>query len=120
MADNRLYPLPLENGFEIGEKHLLRAIVRLAMQDWFSRGCYAIKDRNLADSEQSKLFNYFFDPCDDDDYGSFNYATAHISEDPEGLRETIRKYLVSGAKGLVLIGGNKFGNLANFKKAGAS
>lgn len=108
--EDRFIASPAETSIDIGERYLLKAIVRLAIQDWFAFKCQELQDRKFADAEQSKLLNYFFDHCDDDDYGSFNYATNHLSDDPQGLRESIRKYLYSGATGLALIRGNRAGN----------
>lgn len=101
MPDTKVVAADQEISTNTGERSLLKAIVRLAMEDWFYYKCQNVKDRGLADINQSKLYNFFFDPCLDDDYGSFNYITNHLSEHPEGLRESIRKYLISGATRLV-------------------
>lgn len=106
---NRFIAAPQDGNFEIGEKHLLRAIIKLAIQDWFYYNCHSITQLSEATAEQLKLHNYFFNRSDDD-YGSFKYATDHISDNPEGLRCVIRKFLNSGASRLALVGGNKYGN----------
>lgn len=110
MAEAKFLADELESVSEIGERHLLQAILRAALQDWFSFGCNKIKNKKFRNAQQSRLYHYFFEFCEEEDYGSFHFITDYISNDPKALRKKIRDFLRDESSKMALVAGNKNGN----------